>query len=55
MASKLVEYKRRYIINSKVGDATGFIREIKQWYWETKTEYMSEGEILDLYRLLTNK
>lgn len=30
------------------------VRRVKAWWWIQKVNHMSEGEILDLYYLLTN-
>lgn len=55
MAIKMVELKRKYIIESEIGNASGTLRRLLFWYWERKTRYMRVDEILSLYRLLSEK
>ena len=53
MACDMIERKRKFIIISQVGHSTGLLRKALFYYWELKTRYMSEGEILKMYRLLS--
>ena len=55
MPCRMIEHKRRYIIISQVGHSTGWLRKLLFWYWERKTRYMTWSEILDMYRLLTER
>ena len=55
MPNRVVELKRIYIVNTQVGNTSGLLRKILYWYWDHKTKNMQWGEILEMYRLLSEK
>ena len=55
MPNKFVDHKRKYLLNTYIGNGTGFIHNIKAWFWSWMVKRMSEGEILKRYYELTDK
>lgn len=65
--NKAVKQRAKYIVNAMVGEDRSessifpvrellkVLRNIRANYWLWKVNHMSEGEILDMYYLLTDR
>lgn len=51
----MLEAERKYIVESYSDSKWDLIRKIQRWYWSNKVNKMSEGEVLNVYRLFADK
>lgn len=55
MPNKFVDYKREYLRNYYTANPRGIIGKIYAKFWTRKIDRMSEGDVLDLYYMLTDR
>lgn len=51
----MLEAEKKYIVESYSDSKWDLIRRIQRWYWSNKVDKMSEGEVLNVYRLFADK
>lgn len=55
MPNKFVDYKRNYLLHYYADNPHGIIGKIYAAYWTKRIKRMSEGEVLDIYYILTER
>ena len=64
--NKATKMKAKYVVNAMVGEDESYkhnaavaycmkiVRRVRAWWWIQKVNHMSEGEIMNMYYLLTD-